>query len=1233
MNSLHFREFGESRNSTSHRTPITNTLNWEHWLWLSGLCLGMLLVFAPKTYAQNTARISGFVHDPSGAVIPGATVALKDEATGTERKMATDNSGLYSFDYVLPKTYTLTVQMSGFRTSTRTGIVIHPDDRLDLDVKLELTEAVQKVEVQAAVENVITTDSGAKTDVIGEREIQNLSTLGRSAAELLTVLPGVVNSGFNPLNGSTFGSNGVESFNVNGLRTDQNDVRLDNAHMLDPGCNCGNIIEANMDMIQEFSVKTSNFEADQGRSAMIMDTVLKSGGSQIHGEAYWYLRNAVFNANDWSNNFAGIGRPASKFNYPGFNIGGPVRFPHSDFNKKNDKMFFWVGMEWQRQLPDPGTELATVPTARMRQGDFTELLSMKDASGNSLCTPTKDSSGNITGYNGRALNMPCQLKDPNTWGTPIVSNILPASDVTGLGQTFLNVFPLPNYVDPNGRYNFAGRPLVPTNRNEETIRIDYNLSQNTRMYVHLARNADHQYYPYGLWSGENSGWTSNIPEPSPTIGINYGKAATVNVVSVLNPTLTNEVQFNTQGLWLPNHYVDPSKLSKKALGFNFPGMTFTQTGVPGFETGKTYTGDFIPQITDQWNYYGGNPGAGRWGEGDVGNGIFADKTEFQWLDNLTKVHGAHTLKFGVDVDRTRNDQNGGPQPEGMLITDYWGLTSGNEFGDILSQHFEGFNQGLPNNDGLWRFWNIEWYAQDSWKATRRLTLNYGARWSWMQPWNEARGLAATFSTTAYDPSQPNNFLNGVVTAQSGKVSSGIFPSPHPTLQPRVGFAYDLFGTGKTVIRGGGGIFVQRDQGNVSFYMANGVPFSFSAGPSAPGGQGYFNFDQIAATNPFSALGNLSFQAEDPTDRAQPSVYEYSFTVSQDIGMKTVLEASYVGNVSRHLYVETNLNAIRPGAMFIPGTNLCCANGDTTTADFRYYKPWGNINWSTHSSDANYNSLQVMVRRNVSRGLTLLGSYTWSKTLGYATTFQSTVDPFDAHRNYGVLPWDRSQLLNLSYIYQLPNLGARYVHGSRFAKGVLDDWQISGITHFSGGAPIFPANPTINGCTEVNDANQPVPNSPLCKNGNMQFSGGGISWYGTPDIQLRPIYNPVPGGSKSVGGHWVSPYTTTLPAIGQYGTFETPIFRGPGSQDWDMTLFKSFPIGEKRRLEFRLAAFDVFNHANLDQPIVNDTYNWIVPSTASNYTGGHGVLANPADYGVVNNAHGHREVEMALKFYF
>ncbi len=1210
---------------TKRVKPAGNLARWA----LAGvLCALLAAICPPSASGQSSARINGFVRDQSGAIIPAATVTLRDQDTGTALHGVTDGNGFYSFEAVLPKTYTLTVSMKGFKTYTSTGIVVHPADRLDLSVTLEVGEQIQKVEVTAATEKLVTTDSGAKTPIIGASEIQNLSTIGRSAVELLSLLPGVVNSGFNPLGGTSFGL-GPDAFNVNGLRSDMNDVRLDNAHMIDPGCNCGNIIEPNMDMIQEFSVKASNFEADQGRSAMIMDTVLKSGHNRVHGEAYYYGRNAVLNANDWSNNLAGIPKPNSKFNYPGFNIGGPVRLPGSNFNKNNDKMFFFSAFEWQRQLADPGTELATVPTAKMRTGDFTELLNPK------FCT--QNSNGT---WSGRYLNMPCQLTqpataaNPNTWGAPLLGNVLTASNgVTANGIAFLNYFPLPNFVDPNGRYNFAGRPLHPLNRNEQSVRVDYNLTDNTRMYLHLARNADYQYYPYGIWSSENSGWTSNIPEPSPTVGTNRGRSVVLNVVRIINPTLTNEFQFNVQALNLPNTYQDLKKWSKAATGFKFGGLTFNNPA-QGINQGQVVT-DTVPQITDAWDYYGGNPGAGRWGAGNLAGTVFADKTEFEWMDNLTKVKGTHTLKFGFAADRTRNDQNLGAPLEGRLITDTWGQGTSNEFGDILTEHFLGYEQASRDNDGLWRFWNVEWYGQDSWKARRRLTLNYGVRFSWMQPWYEARGLAVTFDPTVYNPSQPSNFLNGLLLATKGQIPNGVFPNPKPIPQPRITFAYDLFGTGKTVIRGGLGTFVQRDQGNISFNQSNAPPFSFDSSPGsnvAGAGPGYVTLSQATSTDPFGGLGNIDIQAANRLDRSQPQAYEWSFTVSQSVGLRTVLETSYVGNVSRHLFNRHNINVVQPGAMFVPGTTNCCKNGDSTSEDFRPYKPWGRVQWSDHSQTSNYNSLQVTTRRNVSQGLTLLTSYTWSKTLGFAENFQGGTDPFDTRRNYGHLPWDRRHLFNFSYIYQLPSVGAKHFGNNLYAKGVLDGWQLSGVTHYASGDPLRISMRSVN-C---------VPQS-LCKSVG-KFSGGGQSWFGTPDIALTPLilFNPQQGVTQrgSVGQLWFNPTSATLPGIGQFGTFEQPTFRGPGSNNWDVTLFKKFPLGESRRLEFRIAAFDIFNRAQLDDPQLSGVFNWVLPAGATNFNQGTPQLINggpgctgSCPFGKILNKRGHREMLAAIKFYF
>jgi hypothetical protein len=447
-----------------------------------------------------------------------------------------------------------------------------------------------------------------------------------------------------------------------------------------------------------------------------------------------------------------------------------------------------------------------------------------------------------------------------------------------------------------------------------------------------------------------------------------------------------------------------------------------------------------------------------------------------------------------------------------------------------------------------------------------------------------------------------------------------------------------------VLRGGLGTYVSRDQGNIVFGMSQAPPFSFTSNPAPPGP--FYTLQDIESLNPFSAVGNINLQAEDTKDPNYPQTYEWNIGIDQNIGLQTVVSAAYVANVSRHLFRNLDLNYVPPGTMWIPGTTDCCLNGDTNTPNYRPYKPYGRIAYSTHSDTANYNSLQVTLRRNVSHGLTLLGTFTWSKALGYTSGYQGVVDAVDSRRYYQLLPWDHAAIFNFSYIYQLPSPGVKYFHANKLAKGVLDGWQFSGITHVTSGAPVIIGNPTIN-CTM--EAGAPVN---LCANDALapgsRYSGSGIGWYGTPDLlaynttnvdgnAVRPYINWKSGGFKNAGDHWFSPDSVSLPGINQFGTLVAPTFRAPGSSDWSMTLFKTFHITESKRLEFRFASFNVFNHANLGTGaadfVATPIFNWVMPANAQHFADGHGELANADALGTINSKHGHREIEFALKFFF
>jgi len=1247
---------------------------------VSGLLMVLsiaLILGSPMGFAQQgNGTVSGTVRDASGAVVPGASVVLRNEASGTELKTTSDGSGLYVINYVPVATYTLRVSIKGFKESVQSGIHVAPDAALQEDATLQVGTQVETIEVKSTAVNLITKSSGGMAPTIGATQIQNTSTAGRDAMELLTLLPGVVGgtgipgapgSGFADFsNGSGFQTSGagINNFNINGLRSDQNMVKLDNSDIIDPGNNGGFTVEPNMDMIQEFSVKQSGFEASQGNAGVIVDAVTKSGGSKVRGEAYWYARNAVFNANDWSNNLAGVPKPNSKFNYPGFNIGGPVRIPGTSFNKNNDKMFFFYALEIQRQLTDPGTQLKVMPTAAMRNGDFSGLLSMVDPKTNKTFCSERSS----------VLNMPCIVNDIAT-GKPAPGNILPPSEVTADGQDLLNhtyLLPNPIYNDPTGNTNYAFHSNYPTNRIENTIRVDYNLTQNTRAFLRIAQNSDTEYYPYGLW------WGSGIPRITPDTGHLSGEAASLNVVQVINPTLTNEVQFSANANNFPWKAQDPSKVSSAQLRKDLPGFNWAQ-GSGGSVFTRTMA---VPTIWDGVD----STGSDNWtGSQDTLNGVFGDKTTFELTDNLTKVKGTHSLQFGANILHTRNDQNSSGV-QGRIWSTNWGDggTTGNLFGDLLAQGFTNYDQTTNDVDGMWRFWNYEWYAQDSWKVSRKLTINYGSRFAYFPPWYEARGKVANFNPNLWTAANDTSINDGVQVGSGikaaeaepffpqsllgkfagGAPSSGGFPNPPMVIEPRLAFAYDVFGTGKTVLRVGAGVYQERDQGNTVFGAAQNPPFTFDANNNfatnitqAGGG-----FATIANFNP--TAGGIAATAFDTTDKKGAESYSWNFTVDQDIGHQTVVEAAYVGDVGRHLYIENILGPIGLGAMWCnnPANATVCgadaglqvpvpgANNTGTQNSYRYYKPFGAIDLLHHVSASNYHSLQVTMRRNVTHGLTLLTSYTYSKTLGYNSAFNGVVDPFNSRLNYGLQSYDRPQNLNISYIYQLPNMGAKHFSGNRFAGGVLDNWQISGITNYQSGQPLTIGNGTLT-CKQAT----PITGTDLCNAGGNtpQYFQGTYTWYGTDARTLAPLLLSNPqsqAGFKGVGSNWLNPASVTLPPIGNPGTREQPQFLGPASNNWDLTLFKSFSLGEQRRLEFRAAAFDIFNRAQLDTPgsfgataELNPNFTVNVPADAKDFSHatfspvtnvpGAGQACGSGNFGCISNKHGHREMEFALKLYF
>ncbi|HYL98761.1 MAG TPA: carboxypeptidase regulatory-like domain-containing protein, partial [Blastocatellia bacterium] len=704
------------------------TLRPFAWLLLS---VALVSLSASVAFGQvsGAASLRGVVKDQNGAVVPKATVTLTNQQTKFERKVTTNGEGVYNFPIIDNGMYTLKAEASGFKAYEETDVRISPAETASMDLMLSAGAPTETVTVQANTEQ-IQTETGAKEDTITSQQISNLSIISRSSLELLRVLPGVVAPNLDDPSFESLsfggGANANANYSVNGLRGVDINVTVDGSRVMDIGSNNGTMITANPDMVSEVTIQSSNYAAEHGTSGAQVTATTKSGSSQFHGEAYDYERNHALNANDRSNTLFGVPKPDSTYHFPGGNIGGPIYIP-GHFNTNKDKLFFFFGAEVQRQNVDPGAIFGVVPTQAMRNGIF-----------------------------------PAPLGD-------ISSKINP------IGKALINLYPTANFVsnDPNNHNNYVNDVLAPINRTQGILRVDYNITDSTKMYVRLAREAESQTFNNGIWWGPSA-----YALPSPVEGTNLGRSMSVDLTKIVNPTMTNEVLFSASRLLLDNTYKDPSKVSLAGTGLTALKGPFGQ-------------GNFAPvNLITSW---GGATTGDLWSPG--GLPLFAHNDSISVTDNLSKVYNSHTMKFGATFERASKQQNITPQntgPDGEFIYAPWaGGSTGNEFADILTGHPAQYVQTSPSPIGHFRYFDLEVYAQDSWKVRSNFTLEYGLRVAYYPNNDEVNNLGELFSPAAYqpnqgvlingDPTKPNGFLQ----AKFGQIPQGLLSSPPPQLMPRL----------------------------------------------------------------------------------------------------------------------------------------------------------------------------------------------------------------------------------------------------------------------------------------------------------------------------------------------------------------------------------------------------------------------------------------------------------------
>jgi hypothetical protein len=1131
------------------------------------------------------ATLTGIVSDPSQAVVAKARVTLKDAQSGSQRETVTNNDGYFTFASMPVGTYDLTAEAKGFNIYKVTGIALGGGEKRNVDVALLVGSTSTEVNITGVADQLVAVDSGEKSATLTTKELQNFVQTGSNAAEFIKIMPGfgIQNGTSNKANysGETIGINangdsGSQSplnnaFSYNGLPSNSLDITADGAHVSDPGCNCDTPVNPNSDMVSEFKVMTSNFSAENQKGPAVLSSVAKSGGKDFHGSGFLYARNYAMNANDAQFNASGQPRPENKYYYPGFTLGGPVLFPGTKFNKNRNKLFFFTGFEYFYQVLDTGLLTATVPTAGELTGNFSAAEVAKE--------------GNKTASGGP----PGQIKDLATYP----GGIIPASLIDRNTQSLMKLFPQPN-ADPNttGGFNYVQAETFNQNNTQWMSRVDYSISDNTKLFVRYNLQRENQLFPVGLW-WRNGG---QVPYPTSVVGKNRSDSISASLTHVFSPSMTNEFVFGYTFIGFPNVFQDPSKVDRATVGYNYKGLF--KNGVAQIPSFGGWGGGESALVFNPGGFEAGGPSAG----------LYANKYMPSFSDTVTKVAGTHTIKGGFFWEWIRNAQPANNNTNGFLEVNTGNSNSlGNAYADLITGTLNSYQETSFNRINDIAYSTYEGFVQDSWKVTRRLTVELGLRATHFTPWIDRLGFGySIFDYSKYSSScTPLQYCGFEWNKRNSSVPLGGFPTRGLFWQPRFGVAYDLSGKGNTVLRGGWGrYYYHSGQFTAGLDVSAGV-VSRSLGNNVNG-------IPVLARN-LDTL-NVADQASSPAavdskDDRQPYTDSYSFTISQRLPWSSLLEVAYVGNQSRDFALTSgagsNINLVPVGAM------LASRNGgvdpNSLTADnFRPLKGFSVLNQATNGIYSNYNAMQMTWVRTKGR-YTINMNYTFGKAMGIVNP---NLDQFNLNNDYGVQPANRTHIFNAAYSIELGNPVK-----DKIAGGFVNGWQLSGITQLESGA-----NLTGNSGGKRFNLN---PNG--AKIPGTDFNISNVSLLGTSDIQLQPILtcNPTSGLGKN---QFINPNCFGLPtAIGQNGPSVLPAIYGPAFFNSDLGLFKNFQFKEARKLQLRFNAYNFLNHPLVSFP--NGTNNLNLGFDSS--TG----KVNTLGFGTATDKQGHRVVQAAIKFFF
>jgi hypothetical protein len=1177
------------------------------------------VVFLPNSLAQKTTGdISGNVGDQSGAAIPGSALTLTDQATGAARKTTSDAQGNFSFLQVPVGNYTLTATKVGFKTLSQRDLAVHVDTVTTAAVRLEVGAVTETVTVEAVAVN-LNTENGEVGNTMLSNQVSQLPLNGRNFIELTTLMPGTsVGGGFDNKNKGLLA--GVD-ISFSGAPANANQWQVNGTNNNDEGSQRTILVYPSVDAIQEFKILRNSYGPEYGGAGGAqINLVTKGGGNQFHGDAYYFGRNDALDA---ANFFLGqqkvgcvAGAACGKKNFLrrndyGFTIGGPI---------KKDKLFFFYSDEWNKERRGQVRQ-AWIPTQAEIGGNFNDIANCKAGSG-----------------------APPVPKDPVT-GLPFTNNTIPSNRLSPAGLAYLSQLPVPNISNLCSLHDWVSQVAIPLNWREDNVRGDYNVTKSTSLMINYTNeswvNPLHGYGEGGLWGDSN--WpavSDSWSQPS--------KMLVAKLTSTLGSNKVNDFAFS----WSANRINitqagDNPKLEQQ-IASQMP-LIFPTSG-------KLHSTQLPEQICWCSTYLGA---LGPWNN---------RQDLFTWKDDFSIAMSKHTLKMGVLYDKNAKDEEQGDEAGGM-----WGAagyvnggvpslsgngyawsspTGGNQWSDtILQGTMWGVNENSRNpiSDPRWR--DVEFYFGDTWKATRTLTLDYGIRWSFMPAAWLADNKLAAFVPSAYSAALGTSPCNGIVLAAGapngcsalglpGGVYSknrSIIPSNNHLIAPRLGFAWDVFGRGKWVVRSGIGQFFTRDPISGTSTRLVGANPPFTIGTGAERTLDGPTFTEGTNMLDFSSGGTGTQSVQLNTNLANS--WQWNLTTEIAPWQNGKLEVGYVALRGIHLDTYVDIDQLPPQNRLAWITRPGGTN-DNNLFPFgaKYGGAPGAVYQWAHLGDSIYHSLQTQFTQRMSHNSIFQTSYTWSKNIAnvegdYPNNQDGIADLYNPRASRGLSNFDRTNVFSSSLVYNLPDLEG----SNALIKGVAGGWETSTIVSIATGNAL-----TITGGLQGTTCTS-LANGTPCSGTLGADPWGAVGNGAFTNLSVRPLQN----GDCFSGNklRWINSQGFTMNGytLGQAPLGDTGQCHGPGIRDVDFSLDKNWSLrklGENAKLQFRLEFFNLFNH-----PMFRYGSSSLDSNANLHFVGSGGTVVNGKVTGTTLQAGsafgdtpfssnlGNREIQYALKLIF